>query len=152
MGSKYKWSSIKNTINYEQERDRAEIYRANLRSESAKAQLRPDHEPYPADRAIAQPDASKQQPLLQQFQDSGAIPSGSSKQSRKHIQRIRESERPNKSHYNQVYEKPNSISLVSLLDSHRRGDNIQLNYESDMVVNELMREGRKRKKRKRLKM
>lgn len=37
LENNYEWSSIKNSINYEQERDRTEIYRANLRSISIKA-------------------------------------------------------------------------------------------------------------------
>ncbi len=34
LGNAYKWSTIKNSINYEQERDRATIYEANLRTKS----------------------------------------------------------------------------------------------------------------------
>jgi hypothetical protein len=147
LGRSYKWASIKNNINYEQERDRTEIYRANLRSKSIKAHLRPDHEPFHRDRAVLQQDSSKQQPPLQQHQDPGTISSDPSKQSRKLIQTIRKSEQPDRSHDHQVFEKQNSISLASLLDSHRSGNNLQHNYESGMVANELKREGIKRKRR-----
>jgi hypothetical protein len=35
LGKAYKWSSIKNIINYEQKRDRATIYKANLGTKSS---------------------------------------------------------------------------------------------------------------------
>ncbi|MDN3551575.1 relaxase/mobilization nuclease domain-containing protein [Mucilaginibacter aquaedulcis] len=36
LGSAYKWSSVKNSISYEQERDRAAIHQANLRTAAGK--------------------------------------------------------------------------------------------------------------------
>lgn len=40
LGSDYKWTSIKNTIDYEQERDRAAIHQANARTTSIPAHTR----------------------------------------------------------------------------------------------------------------
>src|SRR5687768_15051376 len=40
LGNDFKWSSIKNTINYEQERDRTTIHEANVGSKPAIDQLR----------------------------------------------------------------------------------------------------------------
>src|SRR5690606_8707900 len=40
LGNGFKWTSIKNTINYEQERDRQRVYETNVRSQSAIDKLR----------------------------------------------------------------------------------------------------------------
>jgi hypothetical protein len=44
LGNDFKWSAIKNKIDYEQERDRATIYEANVRSKSTIDQLRAGNE------------------------------------------------------------------------------------------------------------
>jgi hypothetical protein len=40
LGNGFKWSTVKNTIDYEQERDRQRIYEANVRSQSTLDKLR----------------------------------------------------------------------------------------------------------------
>src|SRR6187431_1244630 len=44
LGNGFKWSTIKNIINYEQERDRQRIHETNIRSEHALNQLRAGNE------------------------------------------------------------------------------------------------------------
>src|SRR5687768_15104466 len=54
LGIDFKWSSIKNTINYEQERDRTAIHEANIRSKCTIDQLRPGNKHAQGNRANTQ--------------------------------------------------------------------------------------------------
>src|SRR5690606_1343497 len=51
LGNAFKWSTIKNTINYEQERDRQRIHETNARSEYAINKLRTGNKHTQADTA-----------------------------------------------------------------------------------------------------
>lgn len=51
LGNAFKWSAIKNTIDYEQERDRQRIHETNARSEYAINQLRAGNKDAQANRA-----------------------------------------------------------------------------------------------------
>src|SRR5688572_31108877 len=56
LGNDFKWSSIKNIINYEQERDRTTIHEANVGSKSTFDQLRTGNEYAQGNRANTQQD------------------------------------------------------------------------------------------------
>src|SRR5690606_14767489 len=59
LGNAFKWSTINNTINYEQERDRQRIHETNIRSEHALNKLRAGNKHAQRDSANTQGSAIK---------------------------------------------------------------------------------------------
>jgi hypothetical protein len=82
LGNAYKWSSIKNRINYEQERDRTIIYKTNIRSKSRNAEPRSNTEAYKGAGRIPQQDKARQSSPTQQHEDHGILLPGASKEIR----------------------------------------------------------------------
>src|SRR5688572_16902004 len=71
LGNDFKWSSIKNNINYEQERDRTTIHEANVRSKPTINQLRASNEHAQGNRANAQQDDIQYRSISNSISDVG---------------------------------------------------------------------------------
>jgi hypothetical protein len=148
LGNDYKWSSIRNRINYEQERDRTIIYETNTRSKSRNAELRSNTEAFNGAEGISNQNPPRQSSASQQHEDHGIELPGTSKEDRAFIQTVRNSKPSNSSNNHQFPEKSEEINLVSLLDSFRGGGHLKHVHESDMGINELKKDGMRRKRKK----
>jgi hypothetical protein len=147
LGNDFKWSSIKNTINYEQERDRQRIYEANVRSKSSFDQLRAGNEHAQGNRASTQqgevrygklPDTTPKAWLCL-FRQSFTV--------RLIKEATQSAERATEGLIHTTFKIPKVLPLATLLDSHSRGNNFGTVNESDVVDNDVKVKLKKRKKR-----
>jgi hypothetical protein len=150
LGNAFKWSTIKNTINYEQERDRQRIHETNARSEYAINQLR-------AGIKHAQADTTNASGSTQQY---GQLPNETSNdklfiyrpsfaaqlirtaiaEANRHVERTIDGA------INSILKIPKVIPLKTLLDAHSRGNNLGTGNEPDMVDRELKEKQRKKRR------
>jgi hypothetical protein len=150
LGNAFKWSSIKNTINYEQERDRQRIHETNARSEYAINKLRAGNKHAQADTANTSGSTQQYGKLPDKTSNAELLiyrPSFAAQLIRAAIAEAnRNTERTVDGAVNTVLKIPKVISLKTLLDAHSRGNNLSVDNESDMVDREL-KENRQRKRR-----
>jgi hypothetical protein len=145
LGNDFKWSSIKNHINYEQERDRTTIHEANVRSKSTIDQLRAGNEHAQGNRANAQQDNVQYRSIPNSISDVGKFVFRPSYQIGRFIQADRELGRAVDNVVNTVIKIPKVLPLATLLDSHSSGINVGIGHEYNLQSPLLKR--RKRKKR-----
>jgi hypothetical protein len=150
LGNDFKWSAIKNKINYEQERDRTTIYEANVRSKSAIDKLRAGNEHAQGNTANAQgsivkygqlPDSGKSHGL---FIFSPSFTAGIFKHA------ARQSEHETERVVNAVFEIPKLLSLATLLDSRNGGGDLGPSNQS--AGDDAMKKRREKKRRRGLRM
>jgi hypothetical protein len=150
LGNDFKWSSIKNNINYEQERDRTTIHEANLRSKPAIDQLRPGNEHAQGNRANAQQDNFQYRSIPDSISDVGKFVFRPSFQIARLAQADREFGRAIDDVINTVIKIPAVLPLATLLDSHRGGNDVsvinQFNLPPDIGKKEEYK-GKKKKRR-----
>ncbi|WP_276372932.1 relaxase/mobilization nuclease domain-containing protein [Chryseolinea sp. H1M3-3] len=151
LGNDFKWSSIKNTISYEQERDRTTIYEANLRSKSTIDQLRADNEHAQGNRANAQQGNVKYGRLSDSAQTRGLFIFSPSFTARVIKEAVGQSERTAEGVVNAVFEIPKGISLATLLDSNPGRHHFVDNNQSTLG-NLSVKKKPKKKKRRRLRL
>jgi hypothetical protein len=128
LGNAFKWSTIKNTINYEQERDFQRICETNARSEYAINQLRTGRKPAQANRTN-KPGGPERYGLLQ---DKAPIvglcvyrPSFAAQVIRTaSSQADRSTERAVDGLINATFKIPQVLSLATLLDSRNGGGDL----------------------------
>ncbi len=155
LGNGFKWSTIKNIINYEQERDRQRIHEANVRSEYAINQLRAGSQNAQSGRnAIRESPVRYEQIPVRTPAHAFCVFRASFAA---HIIRAaaheaeRELDRAADGLIDTALKIPKVIPLKTLLDaypdSYRDGNNLSGANEPDMVDREL-KEDQQRKKRK----
>src|SRR5690606_17047662 len=151
LGNAFKWSTIKNTINYEQERDRQRIHETNIGSEHALNKLRAGNKHAQRDPANTQRCAIKYGQLPDSEQANRLYPFSASFAAgiNKHANQSSESQ-PGRV-VKAVPEIQKSISLASLLDSHNRGRDLSPANQSS-GDDDSMKKKRKKKKRRGLRM
>ena len=149
LGNDFKWSSIKNTINYEQERDRTTIHEANVRSKSTLDQLRAGNEHAQGNRANAQQDNVQYRSVPNSISDVGKFVFRSSFQIARLIQADREFGRAVDEIINKVIKIPAVLPLAALLDSNRGGNDLSVVNQSHLPPDLGKNEEYKRKKKKR---
>jgi hypothetical protein len=149
LGNDFKWSSIKNTINYEQERDRTTIHEANVRSKSTLNQLRAGNEHAQGNRANAQQDNVQYRSIPDSISNVGRFVFRPSFQIASFIQADREFGRAVDSVINTVIKIPAVLPLAALLDSHRGGNDLGVVNQSNLPPDIGKKEEYKRKKKKR---
>ena len=145
LGNDFKWSSIKNTINYEQERDRSTIHEANARSKPTIDQLRTGNEHAQGNRANTQGSIVKYGKLPDSAQTYGLFIFNPSFTATIFKHAIRESEREAERVVNAVFEIPKVLSLATLLDSHNSGRDLGPTNQSP--AEDALRKKRKKKMR-----
>lgn len=148
LGNDFKWTTIKNCINYEQERDRATIYEANIRAKSSNADPRSDTSHYFGNTAALQQNRTEHKLSVQQSADGGIFHSGSSSQSRQVEQSPRSPQRKDVSSSSYFQEKSNGLNLASLLDGHSNGNLIHADHEHGVDYSWLNEPKKKKRKRK----
>jgi len=150
LGNDFKWPSIKNTINYEQERDRSTIYEANARSKSTIDQLRAGNEHAQGNRANTQQDNVQYRSISDSTSNFGKFVFRPSFQIARLAQADREFGRAVDNVINTVIKIPKVLLLATLLDSHGRGNH--LGAVNQPAIAHSMKEKPKKKKKKRLRI
>jgi hypothetical protein len=150
LGNDFKWSTIKNSINYEQERDRQRIHETNIRSEHALNQLRAGNKHAQRDPANTQGSAVKYGQLPDSAQTdrlyifSPSFGAGINKHANK------PSEPQPERVVKVVPEIQKGISLASLLDSNNRG--CDLGPANQSPADDGVKKKRKKKKKRGLRL
>lgn len=137
---------IKNTINYEQERDRQRIHETNARSEYAINRLRTGNQHAQADTANTSGSTQQYGQLPNKTSNAELFiyrPSFTAQLIRAAITEANQNaDRTVDGAVNTVLKIPKVISLKTLLDAHSRGSNSSVDNEPDMVDRELKEEQR----------
>jgi hypothetical protein len=149
LGNDFKWGSIKNSINYEQERDRTTIYQANDRTKSINYDAGTGDGHSARNSKTVQQGRAKRQPVFKQSENSELHNTGSSKQSRDTKQPTRSTQRKDDNSLNVISEKPKGLSLATLLDGHSNGNIVHADHQPDMA-NEFLKSKKRKKKRRHL--
>jgi hypothetical protein len=150
LGNGFKWSTIKNIINYEQERDRQRIHETNVRSEYAIDQLRAGGKHAQANRTNAPGSTQRYGKLPDKTSNAEFFiyrPSFTAQIIRAAFAEAdRKTERTVDGVINTALKIPKVIPLKTLLDAHSRGNNSSAANELDMVDRELKEKQRKRRR------
>jgi Relaxase/Mobilisation nuclease domain len=148
LGSDFKWPSIKNNINYEQERDRATVHQANVRARALHADTKTGDGNFTRDSktlrqgGVNSRTTSNPVKLLDQKHPKENVHTG---------QPARSAQQQDVGDRNQFQEKPNGLDLASLLDGHYHGDVGQYIDKSNLdALYALTKKKRKKKKRRSL--
>jgi hypothetical protein len=150
VGNDFKWSTIKNTIKYEQERDRQRIHEANVRSKSSFDQLRAGNEHAQGNRASTQQGDVLYRNIPVPIPNYGKYVFRPSFQIARLAQTDRELGRALDNVINTTIKIPKVLPLATLLDSHNRRNNFDNANELDVVDNQSLK--KKRWKRRRLRV
>jgi hypothetical protein len=151
LGNGFKWSTIKNIIDYEQERDRQRIHEANVRSEYAIDKLRAGNKHAQSSRTGIRKGAVGYEQIPVRTPAYAICifrPSFAASIIRAAIHEAeRELDRATDGLIDAALKIPKVIPLKTLLDAYGRGSNLSGANEPDMVDREL-KEDQQRKKRK----
>ncbi|MEX2233778.1 MAG: relaxase/mobilization nuclease domain-containing protein [Cyclobacteriaceae bacterium] len=148
LGNDFKWTTIKNCINYEQERDRATIYEANIRAKSSNSDPRSDTSHYFGNTAALQQNRAEHKLSVKQSENGGVQHSGSSSQSRQVKQSPRPTQRKDVASGSYFQEKSKGLNLASLLDGHSNGNLIHVDHQHSVDYSWLNEPKKKKRKRK----
>jgi hypothetical protein len=144
LGTDFKWPSIKNNIDYEQERDRATVHQANVRARAVHAYTRTGDGNFTRDSktlrqgGVNSRTTSNPVKLLDQKHPKENVHTG---------QPARPTQRQAIGNGNQFQEKPKGLDLASLLDGHHCGD---IGQPVDQPYLDIEKVAKRKKKRKRL--
>lgn len=150
LGNDFKWSSIKNSINYEQERDRPTIYEANARSKSTIDQLRAGNEHAHGYIANAQQSNVRYRSIPDSISHVGKFVFRPTFQIAKLAQVDREIGRAVDQFINTVIKIRAVLPLATLLDSHSGGNSVGAVNQPPM--DDSLKKKPKKKKKKRLRI
>lgn len=150
LGKRFKWSTVKNIINYEQERDRQRIHETNVRSEHAINQLRAGNMPAQGNTANTQGSIVKYGQLPDSGKTHGLSIFSPSFAATVVKHAARQSEREAGSVIETVIKIPKVFSLATLLDSRNGGGDLGPSNQSP--GDDAMKKKRKKKKRRGLRM
>ncbi|MEP2670483.1 MAG: relaxase/mobilization nuclease domain-containing protein [Cyclobacteriaceae bacterium] len=148
LGNDFKWGSIKNSINYEQERDRTTIHQTNDRTKSINSDAGTSAGHSARNSKTVQQGRTKRQPVFKQSENSELHDSGSSEQSRGTKQPTRSTEREDDNIIKTVPKKSKGLDLAALLDGPSNGNPVHPDYQPDLA-NEFLKSKKRRKKRRR---
>jgi hypothetical protein len=149
LGNDYKWASIKNTIDYEQERDRAAIHQANYRTKSNQSIIRtgapdPERNPIPLLQSSGKQSATSYQRENPKLDDRKQSQTGARG---KHVTRSANSKTSRLN--NLSSENSKGLNLAALLDGHSHGNLIEPINQPDLgVENRVIRRKKKRRRKK----
>jgi hypothetical protein len=151
LGNGFKWSTIKNIIDYEQERDRQRIHETNVRSEYSIHQLRAGGQnAQPSGTSLRKsPVGYEQVPIRTRAYAMCVFRPSFGAQFIKAAAHAAERElgRATDGLIDTAIKIPKVLPLKTLLDAYGRGNNIGAGNEPDMVDRELKEEQRRKKRR-----
>ncbi|HNP07162.1 MAG TPA: relaxase/mobilization nuclease domain-containing protein [Cyclobacteriaceae bacterium] len=149
LGNDFKWGTIKDSINYEQERDRTTIHQANDRTKSLNLVPGTGDSHSARDPKYLQQSRTKQQPVFKQSENSELHNRRPSNQVPETKQRFRSTKRKDGGSINLIPEKSIDLGLAALLDGNSNGHNVNSDYQPDLV-NPHLNPKQKKKKRRRI--
>ena len=150
LGNGFKWSTVKNTINYEQERDRQRIHETNVRSEHAINQFRAGNSHARGNTADTQGSVVKYGQLPDSGKTHGLNVFSPSFAATVFNHAARQSEREAGGFIETVLQIPKVFSLATLLDSRNGGGDLGPSNQSP--GDDAMKKKRKKKRRRGLRM
>ncbi len=148
LGNDYKWTTLKNTINYEQERDRSAIHQANDRTRSHQPDARtgsrhPERNPIPVSQGVGE-----NRPAHHKHKNTKHTDRTHPKTNSRRNQDGRTANSKTNRLNDLASQNSKIFNLATLLDGHRHGNLIEPVNQPDLSAdNAVVR--RKRKKRKR---
>jgi hypothetical protein len=146
LGNDFKWGTIKDSINYEQERDRTTIHQANDRTKSINTDVGTSAGHFERDSKNLQQSRTKKQPLFKRPKGAKFHDARPSKQGAETKQRFRSIKRKHEGSIIPIREKSNALDLAALLQYHSHVNIVHADHKPDMdTENRLI--GRKRKKK-----
>ena len=145
LGNAFKWSTIKSTINYEQERDRQRIHETNVRSEHAINQLRAGNNHARGNTADAQGSIVKYGQLPDSGKTHGLNVFSPSFAATIFKHAARQPEHETERVVGAVLQIPKVLSLGTLLDSRNGGGDLGPSNQSP--GDDAMKKKRKKKRR-----
>lgn len=144
LGNDFKWTTLKNKIDYEQERDRTTIHEANLRTNATLADERANGGPHQRNKDHAQRDTTKLTKLPDKASDAGAFVRRPAQSPESTLETLRTIGNTNESTPQKAFSPRETSLLGSLLDSHRSGHNLSAADQPDHAHN-VRRKRRKRR-------
>jgi len=150
LGNDFKWASIKNNIDYEQERDRAAIHQANARTKSSNlipgsGNLDPD-----GNQKFISQLRNKDKAADKGNKHSGSNPRQSSEKGGGGPQKFGILQRGDFGSGAKFQEKPGEINLATLLAGNSSGNHRGIDKQSDLVASNELTSRKRRKKKKRI--
>jgi len=149
LGNDFKWTTIKNTINYEQERDSQIIHRTNTQTGANRFNKRTgdsntlrDQEPL-SKRGDKSNVTSKGVRLSSPNDETSQSPRSNTRH------QSHSASRKNPLNNKSVSEKSHGLNLASLLDGHSHGGSLNADNQPDLDI-EYLKKRRRKKRRKRL--
>ena len=146
IGNDFKWTTLKNKIDYEQERDRTTIHETNIRTNATLAHQRANGHHHQRDKNHAQRDTTKLTKLPDQATNPGAFVRRPAQSPQSTLQTLRATGGTIDPTPAKAFSPRQTSLLESLLDSHRSGHNLSAADQPDHAHNVR----RKRRKRRRL--
>src|SRR6478609_4068900 len=148
LGNDFKWTSIKNNINYEQERDSGTIHQANARTKSIQPHARPSSIHTHGDSTTLHNGARQQQATTDQHENS-KLGNGKHRKAGKGTVPSDGFAKPKTDRNNQqTSHDTNKLNLAALLDGNTYGSLIHADHQRDLdTTNELRFRKRKKKRR-----
>lgn len=148
LGNDYKWASIKNTIDYEQERDRAAIHQANDRTKSNSSIFRTgsldsERNPVTLSQSSGKQSTTSHQRENPKLHNKKQPQTGSGG---KHVTKSTNTKASRLNHL--ASQNSTGLDLATLLDGHSHGNLIDPVNQPDLGVEYLKK--RKRKKRRKI--
>jgi hypothetical protein len=148
LGNDYKWASIKNTIDYEQERDRATIHQANDRTKSNQSIIRTGT-PDPERNPIALSQSSGQQSTAEHKRSNPKLHDRKQSQTGSRGKHVTQSANSKTSRLNNLSsENSKGLNLATLLDGHSHRNFIDPVNQPDLGVENRMKRKKRKKRRK----
>lgn len=147
LGNDFKWTSIKNSIDYEQERDRTTIHQANVRTRSLNVNTRTSDRNNRGDQETIPELGVQNKVSASKYRYPRAGDENSPAQNRgfRHEPGTTQSKNIGNSH--SFSEKSTAVNLASLLDGYSNGNLIHADHQPDLDNPYLRFKKRKRKKR-----
>ena len=124
IGNDFKWTTLKNKIDYEQERDRTTIHETNLRTNATLADERTNGQHHQRNKNHAQRDTTKLTKLPDQTTSPGAFVRRPAQSPQGAPQAFRTTGGTIDLTSSKTYSSGQQNLLESLLDSHRSGHNL----------------------------
>jgi hypothetical protein len=149
LGNDYKWASIKNSINYEQERDRAAIHQANDRTKSNSSIIRTGT-PHPERNSVTLSQGSGKQSATSHQRENPKLDDRKQSQTGSGGKHLTKPANAKASRVNNLSsENSKGLNLATLLDGHSHGNLIEPVNQHDLDLQNALGPKKRKKKRRR---
>lgn len=146
LGSDFKWTTIKNTIDYEQERDSQTIHNANARTKSSYLDTGRNSTNHPGNSTTLQASRTNQQGQQPKSKTTPHLDSGTNEQIPNPKQSTRSTHRKDDNNVSYIQQKSEGLNLATLLDGHHHGDIIHADHQPDLDFHLTSKKRRKKRR------